>query len=114
MSFSDNKLNVAVDNGMSMQIFNELWNLHKEPLMDGLKEINTICAHWDDIGHTKKRAASLHDGTIQPVTLIDGRDLWQGLFQLDVEYKVNTRQIDGVEIISDEEMISLIPKVQIT
>lgn len=109
MSFSDTELNIAVESGQSLTLFGEQWPLHKEPLPDGNKIVETICAHWDDSAHTRKRAASLHDGTIKPTVLTDGRDLWRGLWQSDVEAKVIAGEIPGVEILTNEQVAALTP-----
>ena len=109
MSFSDIERNVAVAEGQSMTIFGELWPVHKELAPDGSKVVETICTHYDDSARTRKRAASLHDGTIQPMVLTDGRDLWRGLWQSNVEAKVLAGEIPGVEILTDEQVAALLP-----
>lgn len=109
MSFSDQVRNIAVTSGKSMVLFSEAYPLHKESLPDGNRIIETLCGHWDDEIHTKKRAASLTDGTIRPVKLIDGRDLWRGLFQSDVENKFINGEYADVEELTDEEVSQLLP-----
>lgn len=110
MSFSNIERNVAISEGMSFLIFSHLWGKYKEPLTDGGVTIETICAHWDDSAHTIKRAASLNDGTIQPLKLIDGRDLWRGLWQIEIEALALQGKIENIQILTDYQARQLLIK----
>lgn len=108
MSFEAIERIIAVNPDNVQEIFTSLLQQYGEDLPDGNKTIRTIGAHWDDFPNTKKRAASLTDGTITAQPLIDGRLAFRCLWQSDLVIAYENGQIPEVEELTEEEYQALI------
>ncbi len=93
-------------------IFPQLLALFGEEIADGRKKELTIGAFWDDEGKTRKRAASLIDGTITPVVLTDGRVAYRCLWQSDLVAAWQSGQLPDVEELSEKQLADLLPKTE--
>lgn len=109
MSFEDTDRIAALAPESVQPLFSALLAEYGEALPDGDREIVTIGAHWDDSAKTRKRAASLHDGTITGVPLIDGRVAYICLWQSDLAAAWEAGQIAGVEQLTQEQFQALLP-----
>lgn len=110
MSFENTSRIIALLPDLIPTLFPSLLEQYGEVLQDGDREIPTIGAYWDDISSTRKRAASLHDGTIQPIPLIDGRVAFIALWQLNLAQLFDIDGIEGTEQLTPEQLEEL--KVQ--
>ena len=80
-----------------------------EEIADGSEMVRTIGAHWDDSGMTRKRAASLTDGTITGQALTDGRVAFRALWQSDLAAEFDANGFAGVAELTEAEVLKLTP-----
>lgn len=109
MSFENTERIIAILPGDVGAVFPALLSEYGEDLPDGNRTIRTIGAHWDDTAKTRKRAASLTDGTITGQPLTDGRLAFRCLWQSDLVSAYENGQIPEVEELSEEQYQSLLP-----
>jgi hypothetical protein len=91
-------------------IFPQLVAAFGEDLPDGDELKRTIGAFWDDTSRTRKRAASLTDGTIKPIVLSDVRVAYRCLWQSDLVRAWEAGQLPAVEQLSEAQFAALRPK----
>lgn len=107
MSFADTERIIALPPGDVGTLFPALLAQYGEPLPDGEREIVTIGAFWDDAAKTRKRAASLSDGTIQGIPLTDGRAAYRCLWQTGLMAEFDANGIPGVEELTEQQFDGL-------
>lgn len=90
-------------------LFPTLLAEHGVSMPEGSREVVTIGAFWHDTARTTKRAASLHDGTIQGRPLTDGRAGFQCLWVKTLTALFTGDGIEGVEELTPEEYAALLP-----
>lgn len=110
MSFEDKERIAALAPEKVGVIFPQLLEMFGEDLADGRDMRRTIGAFWDDTARTRKRAASLTDGTIAPIALTDGRVAFICLWQKDLVSAWEGGQLADVEELSPEQYEKLLPK----
>jgi len=110
MSFENTERIAAIAPELVGMIFPQLLAQFGEPLADGDREILTIGAHWDDTAKTRKRAASLTDGTIAGIPLTDGRVAFRCLWQSDLTAVWEAGQLTDVEQLTEEQFQSAQPQ----
>lgn len=107
MSFEGVERIIAVAPQDVAALLTQLRAEHGEYLPDGDRSILTIGAHWDDVGHTRLRAASLADGTLTAQPLTDGRLAFACLWQADIAALLDAGEMPGVEELTRESHASL-------
>lgn len=88
-------------------LLTDLTNAYGETLHDGPNAFKTIGAFWDDVEHTRLRAASLEAGTIEPIALTDGRVAFECLWQSDLAAAFDSGSIPSAEQLDQAELETL-------
>ena len=109
MSYETTDRTIAVAPIAVATLFPQLLAQYGEALPDGPRSIVTIGGHWDDSDKTRIRAASLTDGTITGQPLTDGRVAFTCLWQADLAAAFDAGQIDGVEQLTTNQYLALLP-----
>jgi hypothetical protein len=109
MSFGDTYRIIALAPELVEPLFTQLTTTYGELMPDGSRLIKTIGAHWDDVAHTRKRAAD-HPTTITGTPLTDGRVAYRALWQSDLMAEFDLHGIEGVEELSEEQFAALLPQ----
>ena len=110
MSFENTERIAAIAPADVATVFPALVAQFGEPMPDGDLEIVTIGAHWDDSAKTRKRAASLTDGTITGIPLTDGRVAFRCLWQSDLAAAWGGGLLPQVEQLTEEQFQALLPQ----
>lgn len=113
MSFQSTPRILALAPELVPTLFASLVAEYGEDLPDGPRTVRTIGAFWDDAGHTRKRAASLTDGTIVPSPLTDGRVAFRCLWQADLADYFDEHGLAGVEELSEAQFAALQPETEL-
>lgn len=110
MSFESYPRIVAVHPEVVDSLFPVLTEQYGELVADGVREIKTLAAFWDDTERTRIRAASLIDGTIVPTVLADGRLAFRALWQSDLAAAFEAGELGAdIEELTEEQFLALLP-----
>jgi len=110
MSFENTERIAAVSPAAIASLYPALLAQFGEELPDGKRTIRTIGGHWDDGAKTRKRAASMTDGTITGTTLTDGRIAFRCLWQSDLVAAWDNGDLSGFAELTSDEYQALLPE----
>ena len=109
INFETTERIAAVPPSLMQVMYPQLLEQYGEYLTDNKRQILTICGNCDDDAKTRIRAASLDNGTIKPIPLKDGRVAFRFLWQKDLAAAFDAGQIDGVEQLTTNQYLALLP-----
>lgn len=110
--FEDTERIAAIAPEKVEEFFLGLMDNFASEIDDGGRVISTIGAFWDDSAKTRKRAASLPDGTIAGAPLTDGRIAYRCLWENRLGAAFDQGLVPDVEQLTEQEFIALLPSVE--
>lgn len=109
MPFENHQRILAVAPEMVEPMFSQLLAEYGEELPDGSAMIKTIGGHWDDVEHTRLRAATFPT-TVSGMPLTDGRLAFIALWQADLAASFDRGEIPQAQELTEAELAALTPQ----
>lgn len=109
MSFESQYRIFAVAAADVPTMFPQLQGAFASSAMDGDKNVLTLGCHWDDTARTRKRAASFPT-TITGQLLTDSRMAFRALWETRMSAAYANGDLPGVEELTDEQYLALMPE----
>jgi len=101
---------IAISAADFQRLFPSLLATYGRDLPDGEHVVHTIAGHWDDDEHTRVRAASLADGTITGLPLVDGRIAFAALWPDELIAAWESGSLPEVEELTVGQLAALRPQ----